>query len=125
MSKITIDVKSRKPIFEQLRDNIRTLALSGVLSPDEQLPSIRSLACELAINPNTIQKAYPVLERDGIIYSLPARGSFVSADLGGIRTAEREALLSVIAAKLHSAATMGVKRSEIEQILDKEWRENS
>ena len=71
MSKITIDVKSRTPIFEQLRHNIRELALTGVLAPDEQLPSVRALACELAINPNTIQKAYAELERRNNLF--PAR----------------------------------------------------
>ena len=64
---IFIDYKSRKPIYEQLVDNIKSLIVSGVLQRDDQLPSVRQLAQELAINPNTIQKAYTELERQGVI----------------------------------------------------------
>ena len=67
MGVITVDTRDRKPIYEQLTDNIRNLVLQGVLQPNEQLPSVRSLAVDLAINPNTIQKAYAELERQGIL----------------------------------------------------------
>ena len=66
MGVITVDTRDRKPIYEQLTENIRRLVLQGVLQPHEQLPSVRALAVELAINPNTIQKAYAELERQGI-----------------------------------------------------------
>ena len=72
---ILIDYKSRKPIYEQIIDSIKSLIVSGVLERDDQLPSVRQLAQELAINPNTIQKAYGELEREGVIYSLKGRGS--------------------------------------------------
>ena len=122
MSKISIDVKSRTPIFEQLRHNITELALSGILAPDEQLPSVRALACDLAINPNTIQKAYAELERDGIIYSLPARGSFVSSDLSAAASSARtEALDSVISA-VRQAKLLGISKEELEALLEREWR---
>lgn len=80
--KISVDFTSRKPLYEQLKENILRLAVLGVMEPDEQLPSVRTLAKELAINPNTVQKAYQELERDGVLYSSPGRGSFVSADVG-------------------------------------------
>ena len=67
MGVITVDTRDRKPIYEQLTENIRRLVLQGILQPNEQLPSVRALAVELAINPNTIQKAYAELERQGII----------------------------------------------------------
>ena len=70
---INLDLKSRVPIYEQLVDKVKQLIIQGVLKPDEKLPSVRSLAQELTINPNTIQKAYRELEREGYIYSLPAR----------------------------------------------------
>ena len=64
---ILIDYKSRTPIYEQIIENVKTLIVSGVLERDQQLPSVRQLAQELAINPNTIQRAYQELEREGII----------------------------------------------------------
>ncbi|MCG1010252.1 GntR family transcriptional regulator [Salinicoccus sp. ID82-1] len=75
---INLDLKSRIPIYEQLIDRIKQLIIQGVIKPDEKLPSVRNLAQELTINPNTIQKAYRELEREGYIYSLPGKGSFVS-----------------------------------------------
>lgn len=74
---INLDLKSRVPIYEQLVDRVKQLIIQGVIKPDEKLPSVRSLAQELTINPNTIQKAYRELEREGYIYSLPGKGSFV------------------------------------------------
>lgn len=75
---INIDLQSRIPIYEQLRRGIIELIIKGVLKENDQLPSIRSLAKELNINPNTIAKAYQMLEHDKIIYSTMGRGSFVS-----------------------------------------------
>ena len=67
MSVITVDTLSRRPIYEQLIDNVKKSVLCGTLAPGEQMPSVRALAVELAVNPNTIQKAYAELERLGII----------------------------------------------------------
>jgi len=122
LSKITIDVKSRTPIFEQLHNNILRLALDGVLAADEQLPSVRALACELAINPNTIQRAYAELERDGIIYSLPARGSFISSDLTAAKNATKNEVCKALAEEIKKAKHFGITREEIEEILKREWR---
>ena len=73
-----IDVKSRMPIYEQIIENVKRLIIQGVLLPEEKLPSVRSLAQELTINPNTIQKAYRELEREGYVISRPGKGSFVN-----------------------------------------------
>ena len=77
-----INQRSAQPIYEQILENVETLIISGVLLKDEQLPSVRSVARDLAVNPNTIQKAYGLLEERGIIYSRPGRGSFVAVDAG-------------------------------------------
>ncbi|KIL51834.1 GntR family transcriptional regulator [Jeotgalibacillus soli] len=74
----TLDTRSRVPIYEQLMDKLKTLMMHEVLKQEDQLPSVRSLAQELTINPNTIQKAYRELEREGFIYSIPGKGSFVA-----------------------------------------------
>ena len=75
---LSIDIRSRVPIYEQLMEQLKTQIINDVIADDEQLPSVRNLAQELTINPNTIQKAYRELEREGFIYSIPGRGRFVS-----------------------------------------------
>ena len=77
---IVIDYQNRKPIYEQIVDRFQMLIIKGVLGPDAQMPSVRSLAAELSINPNTIQKAYSILEQQGFIYPVKGRGAFVSGD---------------------------------------------
>ena len=73
-------MQSRKPIYEQLKEQILKLSMLGILPANEKLPSVRSLAREVGINPNTVQKAYQELERDGIIYTVGGKGSFISAN---------------------------------------------
>ena len=73
-----IDFMSRIPIYEQLYRKVIELILKGVLKEQDKLPSVRNLATELSVNPNTVAKAYSLLERDGIIYSLAGRGSFIA-----------------------------------------------
>lgn len=75
---IQLNYRDSKPIYEQIRDGFRRLILSNSLSANEQLPSVRELASRLAINPNTIQKAYRALENDGYIYTIAGKGSFVA-----------------------------------------------
>ena len=77
---ISINYRDPRPIYEQVKDGFRQLIFSGILKPDEKLPSVRELAGSLAINPNTIQRAYRELELEGCICSVPGKGSFV-ADL--------------------------------------------
>ena len=75
---IILDYKDARPIYEQVVEKFKLLILKGVLTRDEQMPSVRSLAMELSINPNTIQKAYAELERQGYIYAVKGRGNFIS-----------------------------------------------
>ena len=75
---IVIDSRDKRAIYEQVIDRLSDLMLIGVLQPGEKLPSVRSLAVDLSINPNTIQKAYLELERQGYVYSVKGVGSFVS-----------------------------------------------
>lgn len=74
----TINPRCATPLYEQLEQNIISLIAAGALSPDEQLPSVRSLARDLGVNPNTVQKAYGHLEEKGIVYQAAGRGSFVA-----------------------------------------------
>lgn len=75
---ITINYRDPRPIYEQIQTELRRLMLTGVLPPGSRLPSVRELAGQLAINPNTIQRAYNELETEGYIYSVAGKGSFVS-----------------------------------------------
>lgn len=79
---IVLDYRDSLPLYQQVKDSLRRMMLTGLLEPDEKLPSVRSLATQLAINPNTIQRAYAELEAEGYIYSVAGRGSFVSAGDG-------------------------------------------
>ena len=76
-----IDMRSRTPIYEQIIDSIKELVVKGVLIPGERLPSVRDMAKEMTLNPNTVQKAYQELERQGIISTLRGKGTFVSEDI--------------------------------------------
>ncbi len=75
---IVLDYRDRRPLYEQVTERFQELMLRGVLTEEMQLPSVRSLAAELSINPNTIQRAYAELERQGYIYSIKGKGSFVA-----------------------------------------------
>ena len=77
---VFIDYQDTTPIYEQIVNRYKNQIVKGVLKPDEKMPSVRSLAMELSINPNTIQRAYMELERQGYIYSVKGRGNFVSAN---------------------------------------------
>lgn len=76
---IQLDLQSRQPIYEQMLMKVSELIAMGALTPDEQLPSVRTLARDLGVNPNTVQKAYQELERRGIIYSVTGKGSFIAS----------------------------------------------
>ena len=107
---IQISYRDPRPIYEQVKDGFRTLILTGVLHPDEKMPSVRELATQLAINPNTIQRAYRELEQEGYICSVPGKGSFVAdaGDTAALRKKELLMRLSEICAELRS---LGVDES--------------
>ena len=75
---ININFRDSRPIYEQVKTTLRKLIVSGAISPDEKLPSVRELASQLVINPNTIQRAYRELEQEGYIISIPGKGSYAN-----------------------------------------------
>lgn len=93
----TLNYRDSQPIYGQIKDGLRRMIVSGALEPGEKLPSVRAMAMELAINPNTIHRAYSELEGEGFIYSVPGKGSFASRReaVAAVRGAdpEREAKL--------------------------------
>ena len=75
---IQLNYRDTRPFYQQIKDNVRQLVVSGALKKDEKLPSVREMASSLAINPNTIQRAYRELENEGYIYTISGKGTFVS-----------------------------------------------
>ena len=88
---ISLNYRDPRPIYEQLEEKLRRLILSGAIAEGEKLPSVRELASQLAINPNTIQRAYRELEQNGFIYSVPGKGSF-AGKLSGVDESRRREL---------------------------------
>ena len=89
---IQIDLQSRVPLYEQLQEQIIRLSMLGILDENQQLPSVRALAREVGVNPNTVAKAYQQLEQQGIIYTVSGRGSFVSPDVLSLQSLRQAAL---------------------------------
>ena len=109
---IIIDYNDKRPIYEQIIDRFQTLILNGALEPDTQIPSVRSLAIELSINANTIQRAYSELERDGYIYSVKGRGNFVRANESLVQK-QKEKTLKELKEHLKQCKAIGISREDI------------
>ncbi len=114
---ISLDYRSRVPIYDQIVNGIIKLKTMGVLNPDDKLPSVRQLANELRVNPNTVQKAYAMLETDGIIYSVSGKGSFISGDSDAAATLQKAAKDEFVKAIL-AAADRGISRDELVKLVE-------
>ena len=121
MNLITVDLRDRKQLYEQLIDNIKALILAGDLNRDDKLPSVRSLAKELGINPNTIQKAYTELERCGIIMTMPGRGSVVLAERESLRNEMSGKLENAMKALAREMRESGIDREEFVRAAEEAW----
>lgn len=113
-----IDLRGgRGAIYQQLKEEVVRLCSLDVLKPDDQLPSVRALARELGINPNTVAKAYGQLELDGITYSVPGKGSFISGDIrrvGEVRWKMLEGFMD----EAKKAKSLGFAKAELTEILE-------
>lgn len=114
---ISINFGSRTPVYQQLYDDVVRLASLGILKSNTKLPPVRVLATEFGINPNTVQKAYKMLESDGYIYSTVGRGSFVSEKLGQ-NEAEKIEAKKKLKESASDAYKKGVTKEEIISIVD-------
>lgn len=117
---IVLDYKDTRPIYEQICEKFKTLILKGVLVPDEQMPSVRNLAMELSINPNTIQRAYAELERENFIYTVKGRGNFVS-DTQKLLEEKKKICMQNLLAQVEEAMEYGITREEILSVLNHEF----
>ena len=116
---LQLNYRDPRPIYEQVKSEFRRLILSGALPRGEKLPSVRELAGSLAINPNTIQRAYRELETEGYICSVPGRGSFVCQQDAALE-ARRTELLSRFDALVDELALVGVGSDKLIQRLEAE-----
>lgn len=110
---VKIDYRDPRPIYEQVVDGIEDLALRGALTADTQIPSVRQLAMELSINPNTIQRAYAELERRGVIYAAKGRGNFISDDIALLRTRRLEEIGDEISVLAERARALGAGEEQL------------
>ena len=108
---IQIDLQSRVPLYEQLQEQIIRLSMLGILDENQQLPSVRALAREVGVNPNTVAKAYQQLEQQGIIYTVSGRGSFVSPDV--LSQSLRQAALQEVLDAVDKALSRGVSPQQL------------
>ena len=107
---VHLDYRDARPIYTQITDGFRQQIAAGVLLPGDRLPSVRELASQLAINPNTIQRAYRELEADGVIATVPGKGCFVCQ---GSQQDPRQALLDQFHQTAQALLELGISRDEL------------
>ncbi len=114
---ISLNYRDARPIYEQVKDGLRRLVVTGAMRPGDKLPSVRSLASSLAINTNTIQRASEALEREGYLYSVAGKGSFV-AERNDVDENRRKELLKQFEAAAAELMFLGVSAQELSERLN-------
>lgn len=117
---ILLDFKDSRPIYEQVVQKLQELMILGIMEEDSQIPSVRSLATELSINPNTIQRAYGELEQKGYIYTVKGRGSFVGS-INRLREAKQEELARKMGVLAKEAKNLQIGREEFVAVAGREY----
>ena len=113
---ITLDYADRRPIYEQVMEKMKDLILLGVLETDSQLPSVRELAMDLSINPNTVQRAYAELERQGVIYCVKGRGNFV-AGINALKEQHKEEMKSQLSELVKMAKKADITEGDFVELV--------
>ena len=122
---IQLDLSDHRPLYEQIKDKIKLLIINDVLHTDEKIPSVRELAQQLTINPNTIQRAYRDLESEGYIYSIRAKGSFVALSENVESKVKMKALETDFSDMVRKARYLGVEKQELFDKIDEIFKEVS
>ncbi len=120
---LSVDYNDHRPIYEQIKEKIKDLIISGALRENDKIPSVRELASELGINPNTIQKSYKDLENDGYINSVVGKGYFVSSVKNVTENGKAEQLLTVLSKTVSELYYLGVDYNAVRDILRKIYNE--
>ena len=116
---LNLNYRDGRPIYEQVKDGLRQMVISGAIRPGDKLPSVRAMASQLAINPNTIQKAYEALEQEWYVYSIPGKGSF-AADRSEVEDKRREELMAQLSKVVEELRYLGVSQEEISAVCGRE-----
>ena len=119
---ILIDYKDRRPIYEQIVEKFQQMIICGVMEPDSPMPSVRSLAMELSINPNTIQRAYMTLEQEGLIYPVKGKGNFV-AETQQIQEKSKEDFRKEFLELVRRGINTGMTEEELMTLVQKGYEE--
>ena len=118
-----VNPKSKQPLYEQLVEQLRRQLILGGMVAGAAMPSVRQLATELGINPNTIQKAYRRMEEEGMIISVPGRGSFVSDDLADMLKRQRAEQLEQTRQMISLCREMGLPKNTIDEVVETVYKE--
>lgn len=116
---IILDYRDTRPLYEQIVDKFQMLILSGALEPNSRMPSVRSLAVELSINPNTIQRAYSELERTGFLYTVKGKGNYVAYS-DSLKDVRKQEILEKLRDLKKEALSMGMTVKELTEFLEQE-----
>ena len=112
-----------RPIYLQIEDLIKTNIIAGVYQPGQKLPSVRDLAAEASVNPNTMQKALTELERSGLVYTQRTSGRFITEDISKMTELKEQLAREQIQLFLKNMEQLGLSLDDIRRLLEKEWRE--
>lgn len=112
-----LDYTDHRPIYEQIKDQTRELILNKALEEHQQLPSVRELASQLTINPNTIQRAYKELEREGYIYSMNAKGYFVAPLRDDVQLARKNESIKLLENAVKELIYLGTDEKEVVDLI--------
>ena len=116
---IILDYRDTRPLYEQIVDKFQMLILSGALEPNSRMPSVRSLAVELSINPNTVQRAYSELERNGFLYTVKGKGNYVAYS-DSLKDVRKQEILEKLRDLKKEALSMGMTVKELTEFLEQE-----
>lgn len=121
---IQLDIGDHRPLYEQIRDKLKEMIIEGLIFENEKIPSVREMAAQLAINPNTIQKAYRELENEGYIYSVKAKGFFVSEIKNTGDRAKISHIKEEIKPIIKEMKFLGMKKESLYRIIEKIYEED-
>ena len=113
---IQLNYKEARPLYEQIKESIRKMVISNAFLADEKLPSVREMASQLAVNPNAIERAYQELEREGYIYTMKGKGSFVS-ESSEAADSKREEIKRELGECVDKALAIGIRPQQLETML--------
>lgn len=110
---INLDFKKREPIYEQIVSEIERYVSLEVFKPNEKIPSVRSLALDLGINPNTVKKAYDILEEKGVIVTISTKGTFITDNIDLVKKEKQEQLFKQLDSLINEFEKLGLSRNDI------------